>query len=106
MDTQALLNFDATAREWLRAVAESFGLPASTFKALLGVAEDEVPASRIEAIQYTLPGGCHTSCREHIDRGLLTLIYSDCGQGLQVWVLASCNVLCNFKVCLMLTKLC
>lgn len=84
---QALLALDSTAKRCLQTHAESYGLPVSTFETVLNVTEEEAPASRLEAIQYTLHGStaaCHTSCREHIDRGLLTLIYSDCGQGLQV----------------------
>ena len=84
---QALLDLEFTAKSWLQATAESYGLSASTFEAILDVAEEKTPASRLEAIQYTTPAlraDCHASCREHIDRGLLTLIYSDCAQGLQV----------------------
>lgn len=82
---QALLDLEFTAKSWLQAIAESYGLSARTFEAILGV--PAAPASRLEAIQYTTPAlraDCHASCREHIDRGLLTLIYSDCAQGLQV----------------------
>lgn len=86
---QAMLDCDLIAGKWLQAVAKSFGLPVNSFDGILAVTEGETPASRLEFIQYTLPKAQahrHISCKEHVDRGLLTLIYSDHGHGLQVCV--------------------
>ncbi len=83
---QAMLAYDWAARNWLQSIASCLGLAAGTFESLMEAAQGEA-ASRLEAIQYTLPDAHsqeHVSCREHIDRGLLTVIYCDHGHGLQV----------------------
>jgi len=83
---QAMLAYDWAARNWLQSIASCLGLAADTFESMLEAAQGEA-ASRLEAIQYTLPDAHsqeYVSCREHVDRGLLTVIYCDHGHGLQV----------------------
>ncbi len=83
---QAMLAYDWAARNWLQIIASCLGLAADTFESILEAAQGEA-ASRLEAIQYTLPDASsqeYVSCREQVDRGLLTVIYCDHGHGLQV----------------------
>lgn len=87
MFLQAMLAYDWAARNWLQSIASCLGLAVDTFESMLEAAQGEAAASRLEAIQYTLPDAYtqeYVSCREHIDRGLLTVIYCDHGHGLQV----------------------
>ena len=86
MSLQAMLAYDWAARNWLQSIASCLGLVADTFEFMLEAAQGKA-ASRLEAIQYTLPNAYSqecVSCREHVDRGLLTVIYCDHGHGLQV----------------------
>ena len=84
---QAAISYQNIAAKLLEGVATSFGLPADSFESITDLPKGEVPASRLEAIKYTVPQTkthSHVSCKEHVDRGLFTLIHYDIGPRLQV----------------------
>ena len=85
--------FDDIAREHLEGIAKSLQLPAAAFLPILdskALNSRKQSASSLEAIHYKLPEAATThvapseACEAHGDKGLLTLIYADTEQGLQV----------------------
>ena len=96
--------FDDIAREQLEGLAKSLQLPPAAFLPILdstALNSRRQSASSLEAIHYMLPeaaaadGGAPEACEAHEDKGLLTLIYADTEQGLQV----GCNVTDNPYPC-------
>ena len=94
---------DDMAREQLQSLEKPLQLPAGAFSALLdsrAVESSKQSASSLEAIHYTLPEGAAAhlgsleACEAHEDKGLLTVIYADTAQGLQVGKFTLCKLLC------------
>lgn len=84
---------DDIARGLLEGLAGALQLPAATFLPLLdltAVDSSKRSASSLEAIHYMLPQNANTgsgateACEAHEDKGLLTVVYADTEQGLQV----------------------
>ena len=85
---------DDIARELLEGLANSLQLPKAAFLPILdptAVDSSKPSACSLEAIHYMLPEGSVVAgsdlpeaCEAHEDKGLLTVIYSDTEQGLQV----------------------
>ncbi|KAL3158725.1 hypothetical protein ABBQ32_011459 [Trebouxia sp. C0010 RCD-2024] len=83
---------DDIARGVLEGLAKALQLPADAFLPVLdqtAVDTSKQSASSLEAIHYMLPERADEklgapACEAHEDKGLLTLIYSDIQQGLQV----------------------
>ena len=86
--------YDELAQDVLSRIAESaLSVPSTLFRPALDVAPLErgnIAASSLEAIQYpalnasTRLAAQSPSCEAHVDRGLLTCIFADNAQGLQV----------------------
>ncbi len=87
-------NYDEVAQHILSEIAESaLSAPSTLFRPALDVAPLErgnIAASSLEAIQYPALNASarlaaqSPSCQAHVDRGLLTCIFADNPQGLQV----------------------
>lgn len=94
MAIEVVQKYDELAHEYLRIIAESaLSAPSTLFRPALDVAPLErgnTAASSLEAIQYpalnasTGLAAQSPSCEAHVDRGLLTCIFADSSQGLQV----------------------
>ncbi len=76
-------------------MAESLSLPLTAFEPILDTAhvkKGQPSASSLEAIHYMLPRDAAANpptttsagCDAHVDKGLLTLVYSDIVNGLEV----------------------
>lgn len=85
--------YNAFAQAVLAGLATALSLPADHFCSALDVTlleKGNVAASSLEAIQYPALdpiarlAAQHASCEAHVDRGLLTCIFADTSQGLQV----------------------
>ena len=88
-----LETLDEFARRVLMSLAELLKLPADAFEHVLDSGPVRCSASVLETIQYFAPAktainvaqsSAFTNCDAHVDRGLLTVIYSDVPSGLQV----------------------
>ena len=84
---------DAFARRVLESLAKLLNLPADVFEPVLELGAVNPGASFLETIHYYAPAKTATTdaqssasanCDAHVDRGLLTIIYSDVPSGLQV----------------------
>ena len=85
--------FDDIARDQLEGIAKSLQLPTAAFLPILDSKAlncKKQSSSSLEAIHYLLPEGAAAdvgapeACEAHEDKGMLTLIYADTQQGLQV----------------------
>ena len=86
-------SLDDIAREQMQGLETSLQLPAGAFSSRLDskpVDSSKQSASSLEALHYMLPEGAAAhldaleACEAHEDKGLLTVIYADTAQGLQV----------------------
>ena len=84
---------DKFARRVLVFLAESLELPADVFQPILEAGSMNSGVSTLETIHYFAPArvavdhaqsSASANCDAHVDRGLLTIIYSDVPSGLQV----------------------
>ena len=85
--------YNGFAQALLGELATALSLPATHFHSALDGAyfkRGGIAASSLEAIQYPVldvtatPAAHHANCEAHVDRGLLTCIFADTPQGLQV----------------------
>ena len=85
--------YNVFAQAILDELATALSLPATHFRSALDVTQldmESAAASSLEAIQYPALDVTarlavqHASCEAHVDRGLLTCIFADTPQGLQV----------------------
>ncbi|DBB06910.1 TPA: hypothetical protein ACH3X3_009566 [Trebouxia sp. C0006] len=94
MAVEVVQEYDEVAQDILSEIAESaLSAPSTLFRPALDVAPLErgnIAASRLEAIQYPALNASarlaaqSPSCQARVDRGLLTCIFADNPQGLQV----------------------
>ena len=80
--------YDILARSFLRQLAIKLHLPLTAFDSLLQAEQSAAATSSLEAIQNLgaadQPSPVVSGCEAHVDKGLLTCIFADSSQGLQV----------------------
>jgi len=90
---QVVQTYESFAQAFLSRVALALSMPANAFLCVTDSTTQgsgHVAASSLEAIQYPAPdtsigpAAQSANCEAHVDRGLLTCIFADSVQGLQV----------------------
>ena len=94
---QAIQTFDGLARDVLAQLAQQLKLPPDAFISLLDMPHSVnhglmAASSSLDTIYYMAPSirgpaadaDASANCGAHVDKGLLTLIFPDTEQGLQV----------------------
>ena len=90
---QAVQTYESFAQAFLSQIAFALSMPANAFLCITDSTTQgsgHVAASSLEAIQYPAPvaragaAAQSANCEAHVDRGLLTCIFADNVQGLQV----------------------
>ena len=84
--------FDEVATGVITDLAETLQLQSTVFTSLHTTTATHLGASCLETIHYMAPSmtdasldaNASASCEAHVDKGLLTLIFPDTAQGLQV----------------------